>query len=65
MKSGVRFFIFIMLILFTFNVYADFQPSYTPRSYILMDYDTGTILAEGNSNDSYPIASVTKVMTML
>lgn len=65
MKSGVRFFIFIILVLFTFNVSANFQSSFTPRSYILMDYDTGTVLAEGNSNESYPIASVTKVMTML
>lgn len=65
MKSGVRFFIFVMIFLFAFNVSADFQPSYTPRSYILMDYDTGTVLVESNSNESYPIASVTKVMTML
>lgn len=65
MKSGMRFFIFVMIFLFAFNVSADFQPSYTPRSYILMDYDTGTVLVESNSNESYPIASVTKVMTML
>ena len=65
MKSGMRFFIFVMIFLFAFNVSADFQPSYTPRSYILMDYDTGIVLAESNSNESYPIASVTKVMTML
>jgi len=65
MKSGMRFFILIMSFIFTFNVSADFQPSYNPRSYILMDYDTGTILAENNSNQPYPIASVTKVMTML
>ena len=30
-----------------------------------MDYDTGTVLAENNSTESCPIASVTKVMTML
>lgn len=65
MKSGMRFFIFMMILLFAFNVSADFQPFYTPRSYILMDYDTGTVLVESNSNESYPIASVTKVMTML
>ena len=65
MKSGMRFFILIMSFLFAFNVSADFQPSYNPRSYILMDYDTGTVLTENNSNKPYPIASVTKVMTML
>lgn len=65
MKLGMRFLIFIMIISVSVTALADFQPTNQPRSYILMDYDTGTVLAESNSNEPYPIASVTKVMTML
>ncbi len=65
MKTGMRFVLFILIISMSVTVSADFQPSYTVRSYMLMDYDTGTVLAENNSNEPYPIASVTKVMTML
>lgn len=65
MKSGMRFLIFLLIISVPLTGYANFQPKSQPRSYILMDYDTGTILTESNSNESYPIASVTKVMTML
>ncbi len=65
MKIGVRFLIFIMILSMQVLVLADFQPTSQPRSYVLMDYDTGTVLAENNSGESCPIASVTKVMTML
>ena len=65
MKMGMRLFLFLVIISVSVNAYANFQPSNQPRSYILMDYDTGTVLAESNSNEPYPIASVTKVMTML
>ena len=65
MKIGVRFIIFIMTISLSVTVFADFQPTNNPRSYILIDYDTGVVMAESNSNEPYPIASVTKVMTML
>lgn len=65
MKSGMRFFIFLLVILVPLTGFADFQPKSQSRSYILMDYDTGAVLTESNSNEPYPIASVTKVMTML
>ena len=65
MKTGMRIFVFLMLVTVSINVFADFQPTNQPRSYILMDYDTGTVLTEKNSNEACPIASVTKVMTML
>ena len=64
-KTGMRFFIFIMILSVQFTAFANFEPTSQPRSYILMDYDTGTVLAESNSTESCPIASVTKVMTML
>ena len=65
MKIGMRFLIFIMIISISVTAFADFQPTGQLRSYVLIDYDTGTVLTESNSNEPYPIASVTKVMTML
>ncbi len=65
MKFSMRFLIFIMIVSLSVTVFADFRPTYQPRSYILIDYDTGTVLTESNSSEPYPIASVTKVMTML
>ena len=35
------------------------------KSYILMDASTGQVLLENNSNERLPIASVTKIMSML
>ncbi|MEE1043147.1 MAG: D-alanyl-D-alanine carboxypeptidase family protein [Clostridia bacterium] len=65
MKKGVRFFLFLIIITMQVTAFASFQPSAQPLSYVLMDYDTGTLLVESNGNESLPIASVTKVMTML
>lgn len=65
MKTGMRFLVFIMILALETSAFANFQPTSTPRSYVLMDYDTGTVLAENNSTEPMPIASVTKVMTML
>lgn len=65
MKLGMRFLVFIMIFSISLTAFADFQPTDQPRSYILMEYDTGTVLAESNSNEPYPIASVTKIMTIL
>ncbi|TYQ18305.1 UNVERIFIED_CONTAM: D-alanyl-D-alanine carboxypeptidase (penicillin-binding protein 5/6) [Acetivibrio alkalicellulosi] len=39
--------------------------SFNAKAFILMDAQTGQILSEENSNDTLPIASVTKVMSML
>lgn len=65
MKTGMRFLVFIMILALETTAFANFQATSTPRSYVLMDYDTGTVLAENNSTEPMPIASVTKVMTML
>ena len=65
MKTGMRFLVFIMIVAIHSTAFANFQPTSQPRSYVLMDYDTGAVLAESNSTESCPIASVTKVMTML
>lgn len=34
------------------------------RSYLLMDYDTGTIVSAKNENERYPIASMVKITTL-
>ncbi len=65
MKNGMRFFIVLIVWLIPLNAFADFTPTAQPRAYILMDYDSGRVLVEKNSDEPYPIASVTKVMTML
>ena len=65
MKYGMRFFLFIIVLLIPLNAFANFNPSSEARSYILMDYDTGSVLLGKNNKDPHPIASVTKVMTML
>ena len=65
MKTVMRIFSFVLIFLIPFNVCADFTPSKVPASYILMDYDTGTVMAEYKADEPLPIASVTKVMTML
>lgn len=65
MKKGMRFLVFILVTIIPVTSFADFQPTSQPGSYVLMDYDTGTVLTESNSNESCAIASVTKVMTML
>lgn len=67
MKTCMRIFVLVLAsaVLLTSSAYADFKPTALPRSYILTDYDTGTVMAEYNADEPYPIASVTKVMTML
>lgn len=39
------------------------QPQMDNSAYILMDYDTGTVLAQKNANQPFPPASMTKMMT--
>lgn len=38
-------------------------PSVNAKSYILMDYKTGHVIAEGNADDAHGPASLTKMMT--
>lgn len=50
------------------GVFAHAETGITPptqdnKAYILMDYDTGTILAQKNANEPLPPASLTKMMT--
>lgn len=65
MKNVMRIFCFVLVLALPLTVSADFTPTSMPAAYILMDYDTGTVMAEHNADEPRPIASVTKVMTML
>jgi len=35
------------------------------KAALLMDYDTGTVLYEKNAHQKLPMASITKIMTLL
>lgn len=39
--------------------------SYSSRASYMIDYDTGTVLLDKNSDEKYPIASMVKIMTLL
>lgn len=39
--------------------------AYSSRAAYMIDYDTGTVILDKNSDDKYPIASMVKIMTLL
>ncbi|NLM05960.1 MAG: D-alanyl-D-alanine carboxypeptidase [Tissierellia bacterium] len=63
MKNKLLALILIFSIFFTGFDHADLDA--LSRAYILMDYDTGEILEEYNSESVVEIASITKLMTYL
>ena len=66
MKNSMRFFcLIISLTFFIPSAFAKGEVNIDAKSYILIDKDTGTIMYENNPDEQLPIASVTKVMTML
>lgn len=66
MKKGMRFIVCVLLaVLLPLHAAADFPVETTAKSALLMDADTGTVLLELNADEQLPLASVTKVMTML
>ena len=48
-----------------FAAEGDFVGTYPSRSAYLIDYDTGTVLVDKNSDEKRPIASMVKIMTLL
>lgn len=54
----------LSLAFLTVPVYAE-PPEIDAKAYILMEASTGTVLAENNSEEALPPASVTKIMTLL
>lgn len=66
MKARICFFILVITILFSPAAKAENVPNNVEaKSAILIDVGTGTVLCELNADEKLPIASVTKVMTML
>ena len=47
----------------TVNAVVPSSPSVNAKSYILMDYKTGHVIAEGNADEAHGPASLTKMMT--
>lgn len=67
MKARVCFFILSFVMLFNTVVFAEKTQSddIDAKAYILIEQSTGRVLAENNADEQLPIASVTKIMTML
>lgn len=67
MRARICFFILSFIMLFSTSVRAENTPmdGVDAKSYILIEQSTGRVLSEGNADEQLPIASVTKVMTML
>lgn len=66
MKNSMRFLCLIIILTFFIpQVFAEDEVKIDAKSYILMDKDTGNVMYENNPDEQLPIASVTKVMTML
>lgn len=67
MKARVCFFVMSFVMLFVTVAKAENTQidGVDAKSYILIEQSTGRVLSEGNADERLPIASVTKVMTML
>lgn len=63
MKKSV--FMFIAVILMSFNVYADDLPKLKSKAWVIMDMDSGRVLAENNGSEPMAMASTTKIMTAI
>lgn len=58
-----RFFVALFFLSLTSFANAATPPTQTNTAYVLMDYDTGVILAQKNGDTPLPPASLTKMMT--
>ena len=65
-KKSVKIHLSVLLLLFTVNISAapiPKAPNPDVKSYIIIDYDSGMVIAEKNSDLILPPASITKIMT--
>ncbi|MCS1352679.1 D-alanyl-D-alanine carboxypeptidase family protein [Mechercharimyces sp. CAU 1602] len=63
-RTTILLFIIILISCFIpTTTSATSPPKIKASAYVLMDYETGTLLLEGNSNQALPPASMTKMMT--
>ena len=65
MKICVRFLCIILIATMQFSASAQSEVKIDAKSAILIEFETGEVLLEQNPDEMLPIASVTKVMTML
>ena len=67
MKARICFFVLCVVFVVTNTVRAENKTveEVDAKSYILMEQSTGRVLAEDKADEKLPIASVTKIMTML
>ena len=67
MKTRICFFVLSIIMVFTVTARAENEAfdGVDAKSYILIEQSTGRVLAESNPDEQLPIASVTKIMTML
>lgn len=67
MKVRICFFVLCAMFIVSENARAAGGgiESIDAKSYILIEQSTGKVLSEGNADEQLPIASVTKIMTML
>ena len=63
MRCYRRWQVLLLAILFNVASFAQTPPQINSESYILIDADTGTVLAENNADLALPPASMTKIMT--
>jgi len=64
-KIALTFFVMLPLALGSVKVSAEDTLDVSSRSAVLMEQSTGKVLYEKNSHESLPLASVTKIMTIL
>ena len=65
MKKIMCFFVCVIMLFGTVSVSAETVVETNAKSVLLMEQSTGRVLYEENSDEQLPIASVTKIMTML
>ncbi len=65
MLRRVCFFVLAFMVSFPLYTNAEGNGEIDCKSYVLMEQSTGRILSESNPDEQLPIASVTKIMTML
>lgn len=67
MQKRICFFVLTLIFIFTLTVRGEEikTDSIDAKSYILIEQTSGKVLSESNPDEKLPIASVTKIMTML
>ncbi len=65
MKKFVLYLFILLYFMSSVKVYAESYPSISAKAAIVMDQETGRVLYEKNPHEKLPMASTTKIMTLL